>query len=124
MNKKWFQERLKSVGMTQKALADEMHVRIPAITDILNGNREIYFVEACKIAKILKCSLDELYFAYKGKRIEASAINRLLLSKAIKDSLAAITKTDSTDEDKALIITLRYDDLIKEAMFEQKNISG
>lgn len=119
MNRTWLENRLKSVGLTQQALAISAGMREPAISEILSDTRQLKLEEACKIASLLKCSMDEFYFAYKGKRIESGSINRVLLSKAIKDSLEALSSKDSSDEEKALIITLRYDDLIKEAMYEQ-----
>lgn len=60
MEKKWFQQRLRQLGKTQRGLAKHMGLDPSRITEILNESRSIKIEEAVEIADYLETPLDDL----------------------------------------------------------------
>lgn len=60
MEKRWFQDRLRQLGKTQRGLATHMGLDPSRITEILNQSRSIKIEEAVEMADYLETSLDDL----------------------------------------------------------------
>ena len=60
MEKRWFQDRLRQLGKTQRGLAKHMGLDPSRITEILNQSRSIKIEEAVEMADYLETSLDDL----------------------------------------------------------------
>ncbi|GAB4390982.1 MAG: hypothetical protein Tsb0032_00170 [Kiloniellaceae bacterium] len=60
MEKRWFQDRLRQLGKTQRGLAKHMGLDPSRITEILNQARSIKIEEAVEMAEYLETSLDDL----------------------------------------------------------------
>lgn len=67
--KTWFQLELKKLGKSQRGLAKRMNIRPAAITEILNGTRDLSAKEAGHIADFLGCNQENLLKLYSGKEV-------------------------------------------------------
>lgn len=60
MEKRWFQDRLRQLGKTQRGLAKHMGLDPSRITEILNQSRSIKIEEAVEMAEYLETSLEDV----------------------------------------------------------------
>ena len=60
MEKRWFQDRLRQLGKTQRGLAKHMGLDPSRITEIFNQSRSIKIEEAVEMAEYLETSLDDV----------------------------------------------------------------
>jgi phage repressor protein C with HTH and peptisase S24 domain len=60
MEKRWFQDRLRQLGKTQRGLAKHMGLDPSRITEILNQSRSIKVEEAVEMAEYLETSLEDV----------------------------------------------------------------
>lgn len=60
MEKRWFQDRLRQLGKTQRGLAVHMGLDPSRITEILNQSRSIKIEEAVEMAEYLETSLEDV----------------------------------------------------------------
>jgi len=60
MEKRWFQDRLRHLGKTQRGLAKHMGLDPSRVTEILNQNRSIKIEEAVEMSEYLETSLEDL----------------------------------------------------------------
>lgn len=60
MEKRWFQDRLRQLGKTQRGLARHMGLDPSRVTEILNQNRSIKVEEAVEMSEYLETSLEDL----------------------------------------------------------------
>ena len=60
MEKRWFKDRLRQLGKTQRGLAKHMGLDPSRITEILNESRGIKIEEAVEMAEYLETSLGDL----------------------------------------------------------------
>jgi phage repressor protein C with HTH and peptisase S24 domain len=60
MEKRWFQDRLRQLGKTQRGLAKHMGLDPSRVTEILNQNRSIKVEEAVEMSEYLETSLEDL----------------------------------------------------------------
>ena len=64
MNKNWFKTKFKEAGITQKQLVAELGMtREAAMTEFLNGGRQLTISEGFKMSQILNCQVSEIYSA-------------------------------------------------------------
>jgi antitoxin HigA-1 len=79
-----FEEFLKPMGLTQRELADSIHVPYQRINEIINGRRGITPSTALRLSKFLGVSPDfwlnlqlrwDLYFAQQAEADELKTIN-------------------------------------------------
>lgn len=77
------EEFLKPMGLTQRALADAIHVPFQRVNDIVNGRRGITPSTALRLAKFFNMSPDfwmnlqlrwEMYFAREAEQQELKSI--------------------------------------------------
>jgi phage repressor protein C with HTH and peptisase S24 domain len=60
MEKRWFQDRLRQLGKTQRGLAKHMGLDPSRITEILNQSRSIKIEEAVEMAEYMETSLEDV----------------------------------------------------------------
>lgn len=60
MEKRWFQDRLRQLGKTQRGLAKHMGLDPSRITEILNQSRSTKIEEAVEMAEYLETSLEDV----------------------------------------------------------------
>ena len=60
MEKRWFQERLRQLGKTQRGLAKHMGLDPSRITEIFNQSRSTKIEEAVEMAEYLETSLEDV----------------------------------------------------------------
>jgi addiction module HigA family antidote len=79
-----FEEFLKPMGLTQRELADSIHVPYQRINEIINGRRGITPSTALRLSKFFGVSPDfwlnlqlrwDLYFAQQAEAVELKSIN-------------------------------------------------
>lgn len=63
VDKAWFQTRLRALGRTQAELARYLGIPAPAVTNILDGKRNVKVQEARGIATFLACSVADIHIA-------------------------------------------------------------
>jgi transcriptional regulator with XRE-family HTH domain len=94
------QEKIKEIrlqkGISQKVLADALHVDIAVISNIEKGKREVKFSEVEKISKTFGMSLID-FVAYPKKYVEVSdgekePLEALLQIKLTKDKKEQVLK--------------------------------
>lgn len=59
-NKTWFQDRLKSLGVTQKRLAAALQLDASGVSLLLSGKRRMKAEEAAEIARLLAVPLEDV----------------------------------------------------------------
>jgi len=59
-DKRWFQERLKALGKSQRGLAAHLGLDAARITEIFNKRRRVSYDEAVDIAEFLEVGLEEV----------------------------------------------------------------
>ncbi|MEO3429706.1 helix-turn-helix domain-containing protein [Pelagibius sp. CAU 1746] len=77
MEKRWFQDRLRQLGKTQRGLAKHMGLDPSRITEILNQSRSIKIEEAVEMAEYLETSLADVVSklgAFVNREAKASSL--------------------------------------------------
>ncbi len=77
MEKRWFQDRLRQLGKTQRGLAKHMGLDPSRITEILNQSRSIKIEEAVEMAEYLETSLEDVVAklgAFVNREARASSL--------------------------------------------------
>jgi len=92
------EEFLKPMGLTQRELANAIHVSYQRINEIINGRRGITPSTALRLARFFRLSADfwmnlqlrwDLYFAKQSESIELKNIKPLPVSKSYSSNTSA-----------------------------------
>lgn len=98
VKRRWLEERLHSLNLKKKDLADAIEKPASRITDLLKGERRLQISEAVKLAGRLKCSLHEIYSVF-GITARNKGYGKLLISGYIDATTGAmIARSDMAGE--------------------------
>lgn len=62
-NARWFKDRCRALGITQRVIAEKMKLNPATVTAMFSGDRKIQMNEAVELARLLRTDLDEVLAA-------------------------------------------------------------
>lgn len=94
-------------NLTQRELADELHVSFQAVSKWENDEAEPSFDTVKDMARLLKCSIDEL-FGVEREKEEPKVVERVIIEKPAKQMLALCENCNKPIYDQSDLFRFEY----------------